>query len=195
VFYRQQGKYTQAEALYTKVVDIQRRVLGEEHPNMLLSMNGLAVLYERQQKIAQAEALYTKVIAVQRRILGPQHPDTMNTMKNLATMRLANQKFAEAEPLLRELVSDAEKTNSDSWQRFDLQSMLGAALAGQKNYDQAEPLLLSGYDGLSKHQASIPAAATSSLNSAVERIVRLYESWNRPADAAKWKDRLPTKKP
>jgi non-specific serine/threonine protein kinase/serine/threonine-protein kinase len=195
VFYRQQGKYPQAEALYAKVIEVQRRVLGEEHPNMLLSMNGLGLLYERQGKTAQAQELYAKVIGVQRRVLGDEHPDTINTVRNLAALHLANHKYVEAESLLRDLVSNAEKTKSNTWQRFDLQSMLGAALAGQKKYDKAEPLLVSAYAGLSEQRDSIPVPAKSSIDSAGERIVQLYQGWNQPEKAAEWTKKLRDNKP
>ena len=40
-----QGKYAQAEALYSQTLEIQRRVLGPEHPDTLMSMNNLAIVY------------------------------------------------------------------------------------------------------------------------------------------------------
>jgi len=33
-----------AEPLFTKVLEVRQRVLGQEHPNTLLSMNNLAVV-------------------------------------------------------------------------------------------------------------------------------------------------------
>ena len=43
IVYREQGKYPQAEALGTQVLDIRRRSLGPEHPDTLASMNSLAI--------------------------------------------------------------------------------------------------------------------------------------------------------
>jgi hypothetical protein len=37
--------------------------------------------------------------------------------------------------------TDFEKTSFDTWRRYDIQSMLGASLAGQKKYADAEALL------------------------------------------------------
>lgn len=45
----------------------------------------------------------------------------------------------------------------ESWERYNCQSLLGASLAGEREYDEAEPLLASGYQGMSQRQASIPA--------------------------------------
>ena len=62
VLYRDQGKYAQAEPLYIKVLELQRRVLGPEHPRRLASMNDLALLYLNQGKYAQAEALLREAL-------------------------------------------------------------------------------------------------------------------------------------
>lgn len=56
-------------------------------------------------------------------------------------------------------------------------------------------MLLTAYAGLSQRQDSVPGAAKSSLERAGERIVRLYESWNRPGKTAEWKAKLPAKDP
>jgi len=189
VLYRQQGKYAEAEELYRKVVDIQKRVMGEEHPNVLLTLNGIALLYERQGREREAEAMYGQALAAQRRVLGEGHPDTMGTARNLAMLQLGRREYGEAESLLRPLVSAAAKESPDSWQRFDLESILGAAIAGQGKFEEAEPLLLQAYAGLNERRESIPAGATSSLESASERIETMYESWNRPAKAAEWKEK------
>jgi non-specific serine/threonine protein kinase/serine/threonine-protein kinase len=83
MLYRDQGKYAQAEPLSIKVIEVQRRTLGEEHPDTLLSMNSLGVLYRDQRKFAQAEPLSTKVLELQRRLLGEEHPETLNAMGQL----------------------------------------------------------------------------------------------------------------
>jgi hypothetical protein len=40
--YNDQGKYAQAEALYSQTLEISRRVLGREHPDTLMCMGKLA---------------------------------------------------------------------------------------------------------------------------------------------------------
>jgi len=44
--YASQGRNEEAEKLLSEAVEIRRRVLGEEHPDTLGSMNILAVVYE-----------------------------------------------------------------------------------------------------------------------------------------------------
>ena len=57
--------------------------------------------------------------------------------------------------------------------RFHTMSQLGAALAGQKKYAEAEPLLIDGYDGMKAREAKIPAPAKKDLAAAAARIVTL----------------------
>jgi hypothetical protein len=49
---RSEGKYAQAEALDSKTLEAQRRVLGPEHPSTLTSMMSLADDYRFQGKYA-----------------------------------------------------------------------------------------------------------------------------------------------
>jgi len=52
-----QGMFAQAEALISQTPEIQRRVLGPQHPETLGSMNSLANVYDDQGKYSLAEAL------------------------------------------------------------------------------------------------------------------------------------------
>jgi len=188
--YRYQGKYAQAEALYTKAVDGRRRALGEQNPDTLVSRNDLAAMYESQGKYEQAEALFAEVLEARRRVLGPDHPVTSSTLASVGRVRLRQRKFAEAEPVLREALNGQEKKSPDGWPRFNSQSLLGGALAGEGEYGEAERLLLSGYEGLIQRESKIPWPLRSVLEQAGDRIVQLYQDWNKPGKAAEWRVRL-----
>ena len=69
-------------------------------------------------------------------------------------------------------------------------SLLGAALAGQKKYAEAEPLLIAGYAGLKARAARIPAPTASHVAAAAARIVLLYEAWSKPDKAVEWRTKL-----
>jgi tetratricopeptide (TPR) repeat protein len=184
------GEPALAEGLYRKVMEIGRRVLGEENPDTLLAMHNLATLYRRQRKDSEAETLYLKVLESRRRILGSAHPDTANTAIGLSLLWLEQKKYKQAEPLLRDVISTCEKMRPDAWSRFQSQSLLGASLAGQMRYNDAESLLLSGYRGLVEREKNIPAVERNSVAQAGERVVQLYENWGRSEKAAEWRLRL-----
>jgi hypothetical protein len=99
-------------------------------------------------------------------------------------------KFAQAEPLARECLALTKIKFPDDWRMFSAQSFLGASLLGQKKYAEAEPLLLSGYEGLNQQEDKLPPRARTNLEEALQRLAQLDEETGRPAQAAEWKHKL-----
>ena len=108
------------------------------------------------------------------------------------TLTLLNQgKFAQAEPLARECLALREIMIPDDWRTFNARSLLGGCLLGQMKYAEAEPLLLSGYEGLKQREDKIlPAARELRLREALQRLAQLDEATGRPEQAAEWRKRL-----
>ena len=63
-------------------------------------------------------------------------------------------------------------------------------ITGQGRYTEAELLIVPGYEGMKAHEDQISDQGRPLLREAAERVVRLYEEWNRPDQAAVWKARL-----
>jgi hypothetical protein len=99
-------------------------------------------------------------------------------------------KFEEAELLLSQAVAYREKGDHDDWHRFRAQAFLGAALAGLRQYSEAEPLLLNGYEGMRQHTSSMPAEQRKWIRFSAEQIVNLYSQWSKLEEAAKWRATL-----
>jgi hypothetical protein len=64
-----------------------RRLLGDDHPDTLNSMNSLAVARRDLGDLPGARDLHKQALAARRRVLGDDHPDTLNSMNNLAAVR------------------------------------------------------------------------------------------------------------
>ena len=192
MLYRAEGKYAQAEPVLTKALEIRRRVLGADHPDTIKSMNSLAVLFRGEGKIADAGALFASVLEARRRVLGPGHPDTISTMAFLGDVLLQQKKYADAENVLRPAGGKNEKL-PDSWERYWSQNLLGASLAAQRQFEQAEPLLITGYQGVKQRESSIPLEDRGEVPQAGQRIIQLYKDWDEPQKAAEWRERLDSK--
>jgi tetratricopeptide (TPR) repeat protein len=54
---RQQGKYEEAEQMHRQTLDLKKKVLGEEHPSTLGSINNLAEVLRQQGKYEEAEQM------------------------------------------------------------------------------------------------------------------------------------------
>jgi hypothetical protein len=95
-----QGKLKNAERLEVMVMETMERVLGEEHPDTLTSMNNLAVAYmimgKLKLKLKEAEGLQVMVMETRKRVLGEEHPATLTSMSNLASTHQNQGKLKEA---------------------------------------------------------------------------------------------------
>ncbi len=99
---------------------------------------------------------------------------------------------AEAVSILGECLKLMENTQPDDWTTASCRSLLGEALSRQKSFVEAERLLLSGQRELVDRSAKIPPHhRQEALRRAVNRLVQLYELWDKPAEAEKWRRQLP----
>jgi serine/threonine protein kinase/tetratricopeptide (TPR) repeat protein len=188
--YLSDGKYNQAEPFLTRLLEIRRRVRGEEHPDTLVSMSELAQLYRREGKYGSAESLLIKILEIRRRVLGPEQLETTDSMAALGDVFVLERKYSDAEPLLREALRTQDKTSHDTWKRYYTETLLGASLSGQKEFAEAEPLLLGGYDGMVARKQAISHPSLWTLEEAGQRIVDLYQAWGEPRKAAAWREKL-----
>ena len=111
----------------------------------------------------------------------------------LGESRCSAGKHVEAEPVLRESAAIWERSQPDRWERYYVASLLGESLAGQgrslrtgdaavaaAKFAEAEPLLLSGYEGLSGRRNTMPHARQEKcIPESLRRIVA--RSTNRGA--------------
>ena len=140
------------------------------------SLCNLARLLRSQHKSAEAETLLREALATQRKLLGNDNPDVALWLEQLAGSLGDQGRLSEAEAPLRGCLSIREKRLPDDWLTSGARSALGENLMARKQYAEAEPLLISGYNGLCEREAKIPAANKPRLEKAAERIIRLYEN-------------------
>ncbi len=130
----------------------------------------LSMLFERRQAIKDVTTL-SAVLAIYGLVL------------------LERQAWQEAEPIIRECLALREKTMPESWATSNSRAMLGASLLGQKKLDEAEPLLLRGYQELSGfYQSARNQAQKLSIRA---RLKETLERIGQLAQAKGSKDNLP----
>ncbi|MFL5587291.1 MAG: CHAT domain-containing protein [Ktedonobacteraceae bacterium] len=104
------GNYEQAERLLQQTLDIRRAALGEQHPEVAISLNNLALLYKLVGNYTQGESLYQQALKTWRMALGEEHPHVADALDNLATLYTAMGNYAQAEPLLWQALAIRRKT-------------------------------------------------------------------------------------
>ncbi|EJT69976.1 hypothetical protein GGTG_12153 [Gaeumannomyces tritici R3-111a-1] len=82
--YWNQGRWKEAESLGVQVMETGKKVLGEKHPDTLVSMANLASMYWKQGRWKKAESLEVQVVETRKRMLGEEHPSTLTSMNNVA---------------------------------------------------------------------------------------------------------------
>jgi tetratricopeptide (TPR) repeat protein len=97
--HREHGKFDQAEVLEVQVMEMRKRMLGEEHPDTLYSMAELAVTFWSQGRWKEAEELAVQVMETRKRVQGEEHPETLTSMHNLALTYSDQGRWQEAEEL------------------------------------------------------------------------------------------------
>jgi tetratricopeptide (TPR) repeat protein len=81
---RRRGELENARKIQEEVLETRRRVLGDEHPGTLLSMDNLAGTLRAQGELVGAREIQAEVLETRRRVLGDEHLDTLASMNNLA---------------------------------------------------------------------------------------------------------------
>ncbi len=116
-------------------------------------------------------------------------PSLADALSELAFTLVLSGKFPEAELAAREDLAIQEKKQPDGWKTFSIQFLLGDTLLGQRKYTEAEPLLVSGYEGVKQHEAIIPTHYKPRLKEGFRSVAQLYSEMDQPAKAAEWMQR------
>jgi hypothetical protein len=164
------------------------------------ALQRLLRLYKAWNKPDQAQRVIQRLEEALERMEvtpGPHHQDTRDTMRYVAdtlavtvTELLRAGEFAKAEPGARECLHLREKLIPDEWLTFNAKSMVGRSLLGQKQYEEAEPFLLAGYEGMMERTDQIPFVGRPRLKETLQRLVQLYEKTDRPERAAQWRQKM-----
>ena len=148
---------------------MRRELMGNEHPAVAISLNELALVLQDEGRLTEAEATSREALALRRRVMRPEDSNLAVSAENLALLLCREGQFAEAETLARESLSIRESNSPDDWGTFNARSLVGAALLGQQRPVDAEPLLLSGAEGMERLQERIPAGS---------RAASRWRRWN-----------------
>jgi serine/threonine protein kinase len=181
---RDLDKLAEAETLFRQNLEVRRRVLGPEHPDTLFAVNNLALVLRDQGKLTEAEPLAREAVRLRRKVLPKDHVETATSLAILGSILTDIGKAGEAEPFLRDCLAIRRRALPKGHPYMgQAESLLGGCLAIQKRFQEAEPLLLSGYATLKEAQGVPPKR----VQDALERVIKLYETWGDSAKAAAWR--------
>jgi tetratricopeptide (TPR) repeat protein len=99
------GDFDTALASTKDLVEIRRRVLGGEHPDVANDLLNLGEVRQSTGDLVAADSLIREALGLNRRLLGDHDPELANSLNGMAAIIEARGQLAEAEPLAREALA------------------------------------------------------------------------------------------
>jgi hypothetical protein len=203
------GSHQMAERLYLNGLDVLKIWPGAGYGDTQIVTLALCSFYGRRNTPEKGELLLRKLLDwyKQHPLQDAQGNDEVNgrILDALGLNLLQQHKWADAEAIFRACLPIRERqekwltqmgsTLSVGW---NTRSMLGQSLIGQKNYEQAERYLTEGYKGGKDLVNAYERFGGDTgmvlpmlpVKETLERLVQLYEAWDKPDEAAKWRKEL-----
>jgi len=184
--YDAQQRYDESEPLYLEALRRRREVLGEDHPDTCGIKENLAAMYVKTDRLDEARALIEQVLDSRISMLGIDHRETIFSMFHLGTLLYRDGLYEQAQQRFAQAVEHARAAlPADSpWIGKYLHGQ-GTALRELGQLEEAEQALLEAHRLVSAVGPDGNLAQTI-----VADIVKLYERWDRPGDAASWRQKL-----
>ncbi|MFK8017278.1 MAG: tetratricopeptide repeat protein, partial [Gammaproteobacteria bacterium] len=180
------NELVEAESLYRRSLAIR---LAEDPRSTAVAtaLNNLAGLLRARQDESGAEAAYLEALDLRRSIQGTGHPHYAITQMNLAEhLDNAGQRERSCAHISEAIVVLENTLDEGHWRQAMAKSVFGACLVTRGEFAKAEPLLLEGYADISEGRGD----RSDYARNAVSRIVRLYKTWQRPAEQEKYESLL-----
>ena len=141
-----QGKYAQAQPLLEKALEINRRLLTDDHRNTATSYNNLAVNLDYPGEVRRRPShCYEKALEIRRRLLTENTPTPPKVTPTWRPTCILQGKYTQAQSLFekaleinRRLLTDDHPDTAISYNNLALN------LNAQGKYAQAQPLLREG---------------------------------------------------
>jgi serine/threonine protein kinase/Tfp pilus assembly protein PilF len=178
--YTSERQWGLARQTYERALEIDRRILGDDHPRLGMHIGNLALVTQNLGDLKQAEALYRDAIRRKERAYGVNSAQTAAPQTNLGTLLQREGRLDEAEPLFRKAVdSTLAKWGPDhylvGYSRVSLGMLLhekGDLSGAEDEYRQALAIYDKALPANHQYRAALLA-----------QYARLLVDRGRPADA------------
>lgn len=181
------GRYPQADSTFRAAIAMRRTLLGEEHPDYAWTMFNYADHLLLVKRYPEAAEWSRRVLALRGRSLQDAHPAVATAMSILGRALGRMDSLAAGERWLRESLALRKSVLPPGHFLVpSAESILGEHLVLARRFGEAEPLLL----GSERLLVASRGETAPIVQDARGRIVRLYEAWGKPDEAARWKSRL-----
>jgi tetratricopeptide (TPR) repeat protein len=162
------------------------------HPTGATILVNLGYFFREKGLNEAAISVVQEALRVRRKALADGHPDIASALALLGGLELDVGRPERAQLCLRECVAIRRRAlGAEHWLVADAESRLGECLCRLQDYDDAEALLVESYWILRASGDAPPKW----VQTAWQRVVKLYEARGKPEQAAEWRAKLPTTRP
>jgi eukaryotic-like serine/threonine-protein kinase len=178
------GKDDEAEKLYREALTLGLAAFREPDAMLIGLHGGLAVFLERHGRPQEAEPLRQVALRNALGLYGENHALTARAFTGMGDHFVATGAFEKAEREYRRAVTVRQNIHpAPHWRIAEARSRVGHALFRQQRYQDAEALLTESYARLSSDTGAIPESA----DRARAWLIELYDAWDRPRDADRYR--------
>jgi serine/threonine protein kinase len=182
-----QGELEEAERMLREHVQWSRRRFGAEHPFTDRVQDFLVRVCIERGKVEEGVSLAREVVAFRRRTYPPGSVLIAKALGELGHGLVLLGKYGDAESVLAEAMQlYAKQPKSQQYFIAWAKCWYGASLAGLGRHAPAASALLDAEQQLRE----TPAAPRRHHRQAVEQLVKLYNAWGKPDEAAAWRKKL-----
>ncbi len=126
---RRSGNLAESHTVLKAALSIQIKLLGEEHPDVLATLGGLASILEKEGTWAEAEMMRRQALELRRKQDGSEGAQALTEVEGLIRVLREQKKLDEAEQILGEMFTPAFLSKPASvkllFQRADLMGRQG----------------------------------------------------------------------
>ncbi len=180
--------YLQAGSVAEAIPMLERAAVGSlKHATLLLARRTLLDVYATSGDLVRGEGRDRAVELVEILLAQSDAADQWGrgTLRYARALLGLNQ-WQQAESLLAKTLRVRRDSSPNHWGRFHAESLHGEALMELQRHEEAEPVLLSGYQGMFSCESAIPIVSRACIADARQRLVRFYESIGDEEQAAVW---------
>jgi tetratricopeptide (TPR) repeat protein len=178
------GRLTEAAALYERALVAMRALYGEHHPRFAGVLSLMGDLARERREFDAADRLFQRAAATFKEVSGEEHEFYLHQLSNLGSVYLARGRYNHAVETLRPAAGRLTAVAPNQRYTGLAEIRLGAALAGRKDYQEAERHARAGYEILRK----VTSPSSSELQDARKTLADIYTALNEPSKAKALQD-------